>query len=148
MRIRKLVWLALLAGVVGMGSAAADKTCYEVSTMRYTNNGGYTVKKFYVMFKDAKGQKNEDIGLAFETYTGDTRSVDLNEVEGLKSGNEVWGKVNIEGGDREGCRKDGNKFYYAKSGGTVNYKTSGTTLNNNRCQLTDTPSDKHIIDCP
>lgn len=148
MKTRNLICLALFAGLIGVGPAAADKTCYQLGTMKYKNKGGYTVKKFYVMFTDTNGKKNEDVGISTETYTGETRTVDLEEVIGLKTGDEVWGKVNIEGGDSEGCRKDGNIFYYAKSGGTVTYQTAGTTLNNNRCELVNKPDDKHIIDCP
>ena len=148
MKALSILSLALLAGAIGAGPAAADKTCYQISTMKYKNAGAYTAKKFYVMYENAKGEKQEDVGLAFDTLTGETRSVDLTEVVGLKSGYETWGKVNIEGGDREGCRKDGNVFYYNRSGGTVTYKTGGTTLNNNRCELNNKPGDQHIIDCP
>lgn len=148
MKLQNLICLTLFAGLIGAAPAAADKTCYQLGTMKYKNNGGYTVKKFYVMFEDADGKKNEDIGISTDTYTGDIRTVALEEVVGLKTGNEVWGKVNIEGGDSEGCRKDGNVFYYAKSGGPVTYQTAGTTLNNNRCELVNKPADKHIIDCP
>ena len=148
MKTQKPICLALVAGLIGAAPAAADKTCYQLATMNYKNKGAYTVKKFYVMFKDADGKKNEDIGISTATYTGDTRTVDMVEVEGLKTGDEVWGKVNIEGGDREGCRKDGNVFYYAKSGGTVTYQTAGTTRNNNRCELVNKPDDTHIIGCP
>ena len=148
MKTRNLICLALFAGLIGVGPAAADKTCYQLATMKFKNKGRYTVKEYYVMFEDADGKKNEDVGISTATYTGDTRTVDMVEVEGLKIGDEVWGKVNIEGGDREGCRKDGNVFYYARSGGTVTYQTAGTTRNNNRCELVNKPDDKHIIDCP
>ncbi|NQY96872.1 MAG: hypothetical protein HRT82_06890 [Henriciella sp.] len=143
-----LVGLAILSAFAIAAPAAEAKTCYGVSKMKYTNKGGYTVSAFDVMYKDGNGDKKEVLGSGEDLTAGQSVSVGIDEVSGPKVGNEVWGKIEIEAGDNNGCRKDGNKFYYDKQGGTVSYKSSGTTLNNNRCELNGRPDDKYIIDCP
>lgn len=148
MKAINLALLTALTGLTCIGSAAADKTCYSVSAMRYQNNGAYTVEKFYIMYKDENGEKQSKRGIKDSIYSGETRIVYLTDDFNLPHGAEVWGKVSIESGETEGCRKDGTKFYYHKTGGTVSYKTGGSTYNNNRCELKNRPSDEHLIDCP
>jgi len=148
MKALNLAVLTALAGLTCIAPAAADKTCYNVSAMRYQNNGAYTVETFYIMYKDEDGDKQSKRGIKESTYPSETKIVYLSEDFNFPSGAEVWGKVAIESGETEGCRKDGTKFYYNKKGGTVSYKTGGTTYNNNRCELKNRPSDDHIIDCP
>lgn len=143
-----LLGLAMLSAFAIAVPVADAKTCYGVSKMKYTNKGGYTVSAFDVMYKDGNGDKKEVLGSGEDLLNGESVTVGIDEVSGPKVGNEVWGKIEIEAGDNNGCRKDGNKFYYDKQGGTVSYKSSGTTLNNNRCELNGRPNDKYIIDCP
>lgn len=143
-----LLGLAMLSAFAVAAQVAEAKTCYGVSKMKYTNKGGYTVSAFDVMYKDGNGDKKEVLGSGEDLLNGESVTVGIDEVSGPKVGNEVWGKIEIEAGDNNGCRKDGNKFYYDKQGGTVSYKSSGTTLNNNRCELNGRPDDKYIIDCP
>ncbi|NQY96870.1 MAG: hypothetical protein HRT82_06880 [Henriciella sp.] len=149
MGILKLAGLVGVSVLLGAATAAADKTCYGVAKMQYINKGGYTVSDFYVMYKDENGDKQEGYRHRSDLTVGETVLIDLTLISGPPSvGDEVWGKLAIEGGDRNGCRKDGTKFYYDKSGGTISYKSGGTTLNNNRCKLNRRPDDKKIIDCP
>lgn len=54
-------------------------------------------------------------------------------------GSEVWAFVNIISGEKENCeKKHTKKFYYHPKGGTLVYKTKGTTYNNNRCRVQST----------
>jgi hypothetical protein len=134
--------------LAGTGYAAAEKTCYKVSAMRYQNNGAYTVKRFLIMYKNNNDEKKSTKGIDFAIYPSQTYVATIDEDSGPPKGNEVWGKVQIESGETEGCRKDGTQFYFRKGGGTVGYKTAGSTYNNNRCQITSRPTDDHLIDCP
>lgn len=148
MKILNLILLSALTGLTGFGTAAADKTCYQVKALRYQNNGVYTVQKFYIMYKDENGKKKSVVGLPDPVYPSMTRIAYIEDEGGPSKGNEVWGKASIESGENEGCRKDGTKFYYNKNGGTVSYETAGTTYNNNRCTIKNRPSDSNLIDCP
>lgn len=148
MKFRILLGLAMLATSIGMGSAAADANCYKISKMKYKNRGAYSVKEFIVKFIGDDGKEWSDVGYFQTIDSGQTKTIDLSYIDGLEKGYEAWGKVKIDAGDNEDCRKDGTKFYYNENGGTVTYKTKGTTLNNNRCTLNEKPADKYKIDCP
>lgn len=141
--------LALLSAFAIAAPVAEAKTCYGVSKIKYTNKGAYTVSTIFVMSKDQNGDTQETVGTRPDLLNGQSSTVNIAGVsDGPSLGDEVWGKIKIEAGDRNGCRKDGNKFYYDKQGGTVSYKSSGTTQNDNRCELNGRPNDKYIIDCP
>lgn len=148
MTVLKCVLLAGLSILAVAETALAEKTCYKVDSMRYQNNGAYNVEKFYVMYKDENGKKKSTVGLENKVYPSQTGLVHIDVEIDLPDGTEVWGKIKIESGENEGCRKDGTKFYYYTKGGTVGYKSEGTTYNNNRCQLSSRPSDDYLIDCP
>ncbi|NQY96871.1 MAG: hypothetical protein HRT82_06885 [Henriciella sp.] len=144
-----ILGLALLSAFAIAAPAAEAKTCYGVSKIKYTNKGAYTLGTIFVMFKDQNGNKHETVGIRSNVLNGQSATVNISAVsDGPSVGDEVWGKIKIEAGDRNGCRKDGNKFYYDKQGGTVSYKSSGTTQNDNRCELNRRPNEKYIIDCP
>lgn len=149
MRILRVAGLLGVSVLLGAATAAADKTCYGVAKMQYINKGGYTVSDFYVMYKDENGDEQQGYRSRSDITVGETVLIEIQGITGGPPvGSEVWGKIAIEGGDRNGCRKDGTKFYYDKNGGTISYKSSGTTLNNNRCKLNRRPDDKYIFDCP
>ena len=141
-------FFAVSSALAGAGTAAAEKTCYKITAMRYQNNGAYKVKRFLVMYKDENNKKQSMKGVEDPIYPSETRTVTIDKDSGPPQGNEVWGKFQIESGEAEGCRKDGTRFYYQADGGTVGYKSAGTTYNNNRCKITSRPSDEHLIDCP
>jgi hypothetical protein len=76
-------------------------------------------------------------------------SVDLNHFNGksdegsvtgmsyppLEEGDEVWIKIPITMGDNPSCHKDGHRLIYRKDvNKTMKFKSSGTTLNDNRCK--------------
>ncbi|NQY96873.1 MAG: hypothetical protein HRT82_06895 [Henriciella sp.] len=141
--------LAMLSAFAVAAPVAEAKTCYQVDTIRYKNSGAYTVDNVYIMYKDEDGKTQSKQATYDNIDTGYMVKIVLEtESQNLKQNTEVWAKIDILHGDNEGCRKDGTKFYYNKSGGTVTYETEGTTYNNNRCTLRNRPSDSHIIDCP
>ena len=84
-----------------------------------------------------------------EIDKGQSLSVDLNHFNGksgegsvtgvsyppLKEGDEVWITIPIVLGNTKSCQKDGHKLVYKKDvNKTMKFKSSGTTLNDNRCK--------------
>ena len=52
----------------------------------------------------------------------------------IPDGTRVWGKIYIDAGDEESCKKSIALIKQSSGGTTVDYRSSGTTLNNNRCK--------------
>ena len=50
-------FFAVSSALAGAGTAAAEKTCYKITAMRYQNNGSYKVKRFLVMYKNENDKK-------------------------------------------------------------------------------------------
>jgi hypothetical protein len=98
-----------------------------------------------VVWKPADGDKlHQDINHGGCADAGRKETVRLENVstyEGLKieEGDEVWAHIAISLGKTKNCRKDSKRLVYDPNGGTVTYKTGGTTLNNNRCRIQSTP---------
>ena len=155
----KLLFVALIATVFSSPGFASDsdeevKTCY-VDKIKYSNHGGYTVAGLNLKYRKSNGDKwgydypyysslNKDIN------KGGSLSVDLNHFNGMKGegtvvgtnyppmreGDEVWIQVAISMGETKSCRKDAHKLVYRKDvNKTMKFKSSGTTLNNNRCKV-------------
>lgn len=129
------------------------KICY-VDKIKYSNHGGYNVAGLTLMYVKPNGNKF-DFGYPYypalnhEIGNGASLSVDLNHFNGksgegsvtgvsyppLKEGDEVWISIPIEMGNHKTCHKDGYKLVYRKDvNKTMKFKSSGTTLNDNRCK--------------
>ncbi len=129
------------------------KICY-VDKIKYSNHGGYAVAGLTLMYVKPNGNEY-DFGWSYypalnkEIDTGQSLSVDLNHFNGksgegsvlgvsyppLKDGDEVWISIPIESGNKKSCHKDGHKLVYKKDvNKTMKFKSSGTTLNDNRCK--------------
>jgi hypothetical protein len=135
---------------------AADVTSYNAYKMVYKNKGGY-VACVQVRWKTTAGEvaklwwnankgTYDSAGLAKENCVrlNQETTVDLSKVSDLKDvdsktldeGNEVWLTIYIAAGDTKSCRKDSTKYFYNASGNAKpKFTTSGTTLNNNHCEL-------------
>lgn len=147
---------ALVAVAFGALGGMAQAEEWAADEMVYTNDGAF-VSVFYVVWKGSDGNtcrmfpKNSGNNLS----NGETIVVDLSDEDNfdftrnyafgdpkkckLKEGTEVWGWIDISSGDGEKCKKS-SKVLYHPSGKTIRYKTGGTTLNNNRCKVTQWPS--------
>jgi hypothetical protein len=123
---------------------AAEAENIDVDYLKYTNKGAYDAWLILV-WVDSNGNKHvkqvsDNIGSDHSKVIG----LDLIALKGssgddnhsLVEGDEVWLSVQIQAGEKKNCRKDTKKFFYKDgSGKQVEYKTSGTTLNNNRCKI-------------
>ncbi|MEM9842692.1 MAG: hypothetical protein AAF767_08580 [Pseudomonadota bacterium] len=124
------------------------------SDLRYKNNGAYTAQ-FYIRYNLDDGTKCKvkpkgdvasvvapaswvqyDLHDAMTVKAGGSRC--LSQQSEIPYGSEVWGFVDISEGEGKSCRKD-KKVFFNSSGGTVKYMSKGTTLNNNRCRVTNWP---------
>ena len=152
------IFLALVAGglatvTFGHTDDASAKVCY-VDKIKYSNHGGYSVAGLDLMYVKPNGNKF-DFGHVYypalnkEIDKGGSLSVDLNHFNGksgegsllgtpyppLKEGDEVWLKIPIVMGDDPSCHKDSHRLIYRKDvNKTMKFKSSGTTLNDNRCK--------------
>lgn len=126
----------------------------EASAMKYTNDGGYTAQ-FYIRYNlddgsnckvrpkgmDVVNLVNSDTVtyvLSDQMMVKDGGQACLTESGYIREGHEVWGYVEIAYGSNEGCKKD-KTVIFRQRGGTIKYKTKGSTLNNNRCQVASWP---------
>lgn len=126
----------------------------EARALKYTNQGAYTAQ-FYIRYNLEDGKEclvrpkgfrplsqSQGESVTFQltdtmqTYTG-AKSC-LTPSGDIPVGTEVWGRVVITYGNKESCRKQ-KKVIYKVSGGTVKYRTKGTTRNNNRCRVSSWP---------
>lgn len=110
---------------------------WKIKTVEYDNNGAYDAS-FEVTFKrgNVKCKAFKAGGKPIDLSSDNTRFYEDNACEdGPQEGDEIWGKYNIEFGPSKSCRKDGAKFYYSADGGTLRYRSGGTTQNNNRCKI-------------
>ena len=156
-RTRSIV-IGLLAATLSTGVSAHDhdssaKTCY-VDKIKYSNHGGYSVVGLNLEYVKANGNKWSYDYAYYSSLNnvinnGQSLSVDLNHFNGLetegtvtggtypplKDGDEVWITIPITMGDTPSCHKDGHKLVYKKDvNKTMKFKSSGTTLNDNRCK--------------
>lgn len=126
----------------------------DATAMKYSNDGAYTAQ-FYVRYNLDDGTKcrvrpkgfspsnvysagsvTYQLTDTMQIFDGDTSC--LTSSGYIPDGIQVWGRVEISNGTTESCKKD-KKVIYQVSGGTVKYKTKGTTLNNNRCRISSWP---------
>lgn len=93
--------------------------------------------------KDAYGLPGLDIGSRkngkvsvdltsnnFKIYKGPDNCLNSGMIP---DGTRVWGKIDIDAGDEVSCKKS-IELIKQSSGATADYRSSGTTLNNNRCK--------------
>jgi len=129
----------------------------EASKLRYHNNGSYTAY-FHVEYKrdhDGKrvqcrlappktdlipvgGNKTIDLSGTGWFVRNGSDSACLTEQGHIPLETEVWGRVRIFGGEGQSCRKS-TKVIYTRAGGTMKYRSGGTTYNNNRCKVSSWP---------
>jgi hypothetical protein len=143
----------LAVSILGVAQPAVAKEV-EAAAMKYTNDGAYTAQ-FYIRYNLDDGTKcrvrPKGFGSANIYSAGsvtyqltdtmlvfDGGDACLNSGGDIPEGLQVWGRVEISNGTNESCKKD-KKVIYKLSGGTVKYKTKGTTLNNNRCRVSSWP---------
>jgi hypothetical protein len=139
-------YVALTLAMMAMlcaGPAAAQDTAYLADTVSYHNKGAYKAC-FTVHWTDVNGRNYDGKGKKCAQTTSRQRW-DLGKVvdtngRSIKDFSEVWIIISIVGGDTKTCRKDNKKIFYSTVGGTVKYKSSGTTLNDNRCKIDSLPS--------
>jgi len=145
-----------LVSVLSIKAFAAPSFAGEVdaSQMKYTNEGGYTAQ-FYIRYnlddgsnckvrpkgiEDVNLVKNDTVtyDLTDKMMVKDGGQACIDDFGYIERGREVWGYVEIAYGTNEGCKKD-KKVILRPRGGTIKYKTKGTTLNNNRCKVSSWP---------
>lgn len=148
--IKALIFAGPVLGLVAPSFAAE----VEATAMKYTNDGAYTAQ-FYIRYNLDDGTKcrvrpkgfspsnvytegsvTYQLTDTMQIFDGDTSC--LTSSGGIPEGEQVWGRVEISHGSNESCKKD-KKVIYKVSGGTIKYKTKGTTLNNNRCRVSSWP---------
>jgi hypothetical protein len=134
-------WAAVILLISAVSAAGQD---YKISRITYDNNGAYKAC-VHVKWKTADGTKlQEDHRKSVCANAGRKETRRLENVVGkngetIQAGDEVWAEIDIKAGEIENCRKDGKTFFYDPAGGTVTYKTGGTTYNDNRCKIKSTP---------
>ncbi|MEM9840999.1 MAG: hypothetical protein AAF767_00055 [Pseudomonadota bacterium] len=149
--LRALACAMIAPCMTGFGHASE----VTASTMKYSNDGAY-VARFYIQYKldDGKacwvkpksmsayvgpgGWIKYGLDDEMQVFLGPGRCVDAGR--GIPNGIEVWGRVQIDSGSSESCRKD-KRVIYQSSGGLMSYKTKGTSFNKNRCRVTHWPAD-------
>ena len=142
-RIQCAAALVLGLTVFQTGAAAAADN-YDVSRIGYYNGGVYTacmqVRWRRPSGKEFRTTPNEGhCANAGKTKFWQLKNVTTETNVKIQQGDEVWAKIQIQMGDSKNCRKSEKKFFYQETGGTVTYRTAGTTLNDNRCRVLSTP---------
>ena len=141
-------WMvASIIGATSLGLANASEV--TASTMKYSNDGAYAAR-FYVQYRLDDGEacwvKPKHMSAYVEpggwikyglddgmrVFLGPNRCLDSGS--NIPANIEVWGKVKMDWGEGESCRKN-KRVIYKSSGGLVSYKTKGTTHNGNRCRV-------------
>ena len=155
MRAGLPLFVLTFAGAIIAPSMVSFGHASEVTanTMKYRNDGAY-VSRFYIQYKldDGKacwvkpksmsayvgpdGWIQYGLDDKMQVFYGPSSCVDIGG--GIPNGVEVWGRVQIESGSSENCRKS-KRVIYQSSGGLISYKTKGTTFKNNRCRVTSWP---------
>ena len=145
---------ALLLAVLGATAAPIHAGEVDASVMRYDNAGAYTAQ-FYIKYKLEDGttcKVKPDSTVSKVVKPGGWTKYDLSDKMTVKDGGracldetfniplggQVWGFVDISEGEGKTCKKD-KRVMYRTTGSLIKYKTKGTTLNNNRCQVTSWP---------
>ncbi len=134
------VALAFLGIFLHANASFSEDKSKNVDILFYYNSGGYTVDYVQVFWKKDGVEKRRK--WAGDLTIGKAFCADLNKVDGLDEGSEVWLKFKISGGDKESCRKS-EKMIFVKSkfGDTLEfYYSKGTTLNGNRCRKSKPPT--------
>ena len=125
-----------------------------ISKMTYKNNGAYDAF-FFLRYNLDNGTKcavylddNFDTGTNLYLWQKDEKvRIDLTLStfkmwEGPKTclidgaipdGIRVWGKIDIRGGEQVSCKKS-IVLLKGKNGKMMDYRSGGTTMNNNRCK--------------
>ncbi|MCB1814098.1 MAG: hypothetical protein KDK04_20615 [Candidatus Competibacteraceae bacterium] len=85
---------------------------------------------------DISSRKNDKVSVDltsnnFKIYKGPDNCLSSG---GIPDGTRVWGKIDIDAGDEVSCKKSIALIKQSSGGTTVDYRSSGTTLNNNRCK--------------
>lgn len=118
---------------------ADGKNCTVYLPGEAFTGGGLTAKSIENAYgvKDVKigtkNKKNVSVDLTsdqFKVYKGPDRCLSGGAIP---SGERVWGKVDIDAGDAKSCKKS-IELIAGNGGTTVDYRTGGTTLNDNRCK--------------
>jgi hypothetical protein len=131
MWIRQLSALVVVIGLIA-GHSTARAENYDVSALRYRNDGGYYAC-IGLRWIDKSGNLHKyNTGIC--TSNGDVFEI-YPDKGGAEEGNEVWLIINIKSGDTESCRKTNTKFFYKDGAKGARFETSGTTLHNNRCRI-------------
>lgn len=82
--------------------------------------------------KGHRGRVTVDLTGKFKVRSGGSKCL---IEKGIPDGARVWGKVEIDGGDKESCKKSKTLIKVStRNGNTQRYKTGGTSLKNNRCK--------------
>lgn len=141
---RFAVFLMLLAGLSISGVAQAKEV--KADQLKYNNHGAY-VSSFYIRFNLDSGSnckvrpKHGSHKRDHQTYslgvTMELNAGSLNCLVGghIRQGTEVWGYVEIGAGEKKSCRKSKKVIVSTGDGGTVHYRTGGTTKLNNNCKV-------------
>ncbi|MEM1146758.1 MAG: hypothetical protein AAGH49_03135 [Pseudomonadota bacterium] len=145
----------LLMGLSVVLASPVQASEVKASIMEYKNEGAYT-SRFFIRFELDNGKKclvkpkgisaytAPDGSLRYvlddrmKVYTGPDNCLDKNME--IRQGQQVWGRILIDMGDSETCKK-GKSVIFRRSGGTIKYKSKGTTKNNNRCRVTQWPNE-------
>ncbi len=150
----KYITCALALIIASVVTTTHATEYFNTAKIKYTNKGGYTacVNAYWNDSNDKKqkirwdAEKNLPLlpGKDSCLDNGQSTIVDFAKVaeetqttqRALKVGDEIWLLLNIKEGEKRNCHKDSPKFLYDPYGTTAEMKTSGTTLNNNRCEIT------------
>lgn len=140
-RLARVCALAATATLSISGAAAEE---FEIKKLVYANKGGYGAC-IYLNWINEDGEKKKLGPTLLDgdqcPPTGQSRTINLNKIttsekrELPKDGDEVWLMINIDAGEKKSCRKDNTRFIYRADGKTAKFKSSGTTLQNNRCRI-------------
>lgn len=147
--LRTLACAIITSGLASLGHAGQ----VTANALKYSNDGAYAAR-FYIQYKLEDGKAcwvkpksmtayvGPDSWIQYglddnmQIFLGPKRCLDASG--GIPNGIEVWGRVQIDLGSAQSCRKD-KRVIYQSSGGLMSYKTKGTTFNNNRCRVSSWP---------
>ena len=155
----RIIATSLCVGLFAVPLSAEED--FRVDTLRYRNDGGYWAKVAVAYLDGGSlclverrvrvgagntvdfklGGKND----SWEAVAGCTKAI--------PQGREVWMIASVETAPGywvpRTCHKDETHFYANQDdGGTIKYRTRGTTQHNNRCRINNRPSSDFLIDPP
>lgn len=148
----------LTLSVLAIASLVLPTTVQADRDIRYialSNSGTYVISDVWLKWKTPGGEHKSN-QFTKDIAQNEGFCLDINKFGKVEAGSEVWIEAQIALGEKQSCRKDGNRHYYQT--GSTQWKDDGyygprwylgmggETLTSNRCENIN--PDKSVLNYP